>query len=71
MMFFYSDISLQYHSRHLVMLVIYNRFSIKTNQDVEINGWLMCVLKSYMALHFKIFNEMTLIHYLVTHASSY
>ena len=53
------------------MLVIYNRFSNKTNQDVEINGWLMCVLKSYMALHFKIFNEMTLIHYLVTHASSY
>ncbi|AWQ90314.1 hypothetical protein CSC52_0386 [Staphylococcus aureus] len=44
MMFFYSDISLQYHSRHIVMLVIYNRFSkLKTNQDVEINGWLMCV----------------------------
>ncbi|TYO11377.1 hypothetical protein FYM47_00090 [Staphylococcus aureus] len=31
----------------------------------------MCVLKSYMALHFKIFNEMTLIHYLVTRASLY
>ncbi|WRN61520.1 hypothetical protein UM822_02650 [Staphylococcus aureus] len=29
MMLFYSDISLQYHSRYLVMLVIYNPFSNK------------------------------------------
>ena len=57
-------------AHHLVMLFI-THFQNKTNQDVEINGWLMCVLKSYMALHFKIFNEMTLIHYLVIRASSY